>query len=385
MRPLLNPSVLLAPGDEGYLAYDTETERLHRLNPLAALIVELADGQRTGDEILDAVVPLLGPSSVTGCREWMIRAVSEGLLIDSPTASQAPARTAGEFRELARELRSTDRVLAAFLCQQRATELAPDDPQQWYRLGELAHIVGRRADSRAAYERYQTSFPDDAEVDHLLIALRDEAPPTRASDRCIEQLYAHFASFYDQNMCGDLDYRAPDLLFVSLAAALGARRDLVALDAGCGTGLFGVQFQPIARRLVGIDLSSAMIELARERGIYGQLEQTELTAWFGREPAELFDVIAICDTLIYFGDLNQVLPAASRHLAPGGILGFTVEKGETAPYRLTDSGRFTHHQDHLLAVAHAAGYSVVSQIEDVLRYEYGEPVPGWVTVLRPRK
>ena len=100
-------------------------------------------------------------------------------------------------------------MLAAFLCQQRAAELDPQNPQRWYQLGELAHIVGRRADARDAYERYQAWFPDDAEVEHLLIALRDEAPPPRASDRCIEQLYAHFAAYYDQNMCGDLDYPAP--------------------------------------------------------------------------------------------------------------------------------------------------------------------------------
>ena len=104
-----------------------------------------------------------------------------------------------------------------------------------------------------------------------------------------------------------------------------------------------------------------------------------------REPAELYDVIAICDTLIYFGDLNQVLPNARRHLAPGGVLGFTVEKGEKSPFHLTASGRFTHHQDHLLAVARSAGYEVVSQTEKVLRYEYGEPVAGWVTVLRGKQ
>ncbi|HEX4148277.1 MAG TPA: methyltransferase [Pirellulales bacterium] len=381
MRVLLKPTVLLAPADDGYLAFDLATEQLFRLNALAALIVELADGCKTQGEILSVVVPLLGQSSAAECAKWIAQASEQGLLIDASTAPAIPALTADELCDRATQLRNTDRVLAAFLCQQRATELAPDDPDRWYRLGELAHIVGRRVDARTAYERYQESFPDDAEVEHLLIALRDETPPGRASDRCIEQLYAHFASFYDQNMCGDLDYRAPQLLFDSLAAAWGRRRELVALDVGCGTGLFGKQLAPVARRLVGIDLSAEMIDLARERGIYDQLEKAELTQWLGRPAVELYDVIAICDTLIYFGDLNQVLPSAARHLAPGGVLGFTVEKGEQSPFRLTESGRFTHHQDHLLAVADSAGYQLVSQREEILRYEYGQPVAGWVTVL----
>ena len=75
----------------------------------------------------------------------------------------------------------------------------------WYRLGELAHIVGRRDDARAAYERYFERHPDDAEVEHLLIALRDAAPPARMSDHAVLQLYARFAEFYDENMTGDLD------------------------------------------------------------------------------------------------------------------------------------------------------------------------------------
>ena len=32
MRPQLKPSILLAPCIDGYLAYDFQTERLHRLN-----------------------------------------------------------------------------------------------------------------------------------------------------------------------------------------------------------------------------------------------------------------------------------------------------------------------------------------------------------------
>jgi Flp pilus assembly protein TadD len=56
-------------------------------------------------------------------------------------------------------LRDRDRILAAFICQQRVTELAPDDPHTWHDLGELAHILGRRADARIAYERYLERHP----------------------------------------------------------------------------------------------------------------------------------------------------------------------------------------------------------------------------------
>ena len=42
------------------------------------------------------------------------------------------------------------------------------------------------------------------------------------------------------------------------------------LDAGCGTGLCGPLLRPLAARLVGVDLSEKMVELARD--------------WYKREP-----------------------------------------------------------------------------------------------------
>ena len=39
----------------------------------------------------------------------------------------------------------------------------------------------------------------------------------------------------------------------------------------------------------------------------------------------------------------------------------------------------SHHQDHLpCRWWGAAGYRVINQTEEVLRYEYGQPVIGWV-------
>lgn len=378
---LLSPSILLAAGEDGYLAYDVDLNRLHRLNPTASLLVELCDGTRSRAEILAAVAPLLPDEGATNCSDWLDRALGEKLILGDAAASSRTPLTATELREMATRLRGQDRVLAAYICQQRAAELAPDDPQQWYALGELSHIVGRRDEARIAYERYQAFRPDDVEVEHLLTALRDASPPPRASDEYIEQLYSYFASFYDENMCGDLDYRAPDLLNAAINAALGERRDLSVLELGCGTGLFGRLIRPRARRLVGIDLSAAMVERARERAVYDHLETAEITVWLSRPVAEPFDVIAICDTLIYFGDLGQVLPGAARHLTAGGILGFTVERGEDFPYRLTDSGRFAHHVDHVKEAAERAGFQTLSQSAEILRYEYGVPVAGWVTVL----
>lgn len=353
---------------------------MHYLNAAAALVFELCDGSRGLADIEGALRPVVG-AAWSACRDWLAMAVRDGLVVERPDAAvDARIATPDALAALAAELRDKDAVLAAFVCQSRATELAPEDTVQWCQLGELAHIVGRRQVAAAAYERYLRAHPDDAEVEHLLVSLRDERPPARVSDRCIRQLYARFASFYDENMRGDLDYRAPELLGEAIGRAFGDRRDLRVVDLGCGTGLSGGQLRPRAAWLAGVDLSADMVTRARAEGVYDSLQVAEITAYLADEAIGTFDLVAACDTFIYFGDLRQVVAPAARCLAPGGVLAFTVERGDTYPLQLTDSGRFAHHVRHLTEVAAGAGLSVVEIAEHVLRYEYGAPVTGLTAV-----
>lgn len=376
----VNPNVVVSLSQEHCLAYRIDTNQLHRLNAMAALLIELCDG-RSKEDLLAVVSSLTDANGLAACAQWLDKARAEGLIVDAPAETAEPLN-AVQLGQIAERLCSQDRVLAAFICQQRAAELAPTDPRQWYLLGELAHIVGRRDEARQAYERYNTAHPEDREVEHLLLALRDQTPPARASQKYIEQLYSRFAPFYDQNMCGELDYRAPRLLLDAITAATGSRSDLNVLDLGCGTGLFGQLIRPRARRLIGVDLSSAMLDAARQRKIYDRLDTADMTEWLERPGAEQDDVIAFCDTLIYFGDLSQVLLGASRRLVPGGVLALTVEAGQTDPYGLTDAGRFAHHRNHLKSVADSSDLQVVDLCNQTLRYEYGRPVAGWVAVFQ---
>ena len=60
------------------------------------------------------------------------------------------------------------------------------------------------------------------------------------------------------------------------------RAELAILDLGCGTGLAGAAFKPLAARLDGVDLSPAMIEKARARQIYDHLQVADLQTALGR-------------------------------------------------------------------------------------------------------
>lgn len=378
----LSSSLLLAVVADGYLAYDVRTGQLHRFSPIAALVAELCVAGRSLEQIEHDVRSSIPKCDWTSCAAWIDASVEAGWFELEPPVVGTEEPTAEELTKLASEHREADRVAAAYVCQQHASLLAPDMPGVWRELGELAHIVGQRDEAREAYERYDALRPGDTEVEHLLVALRDGPTPPRASDDYLRSLYARFSSFYDENMVQDLEYRGPKFLARAVESVIGARAELDVLDLGCGTGLAAAQLRPRARRLVGVDLSDAMVEVARDRGLYDALHVAEVTCFLGQESPDAFDLITACDTLIYFGDLRQVVAPAARWLRPGGLVAFTVERSDTPPFQLTDSGRFVHHSDHIREVAQESTLTVVYVDDVVLRYEYGRAVPGLVAVLK---
>jgi predicted TPR repeat methyltransferase len=152
------------------------------------------------------------------------------------------------------------------------------------------------------------------------------------------------------------------------------------LDVGCGTGLCGPLLAPYARRLVGVDLSRGMLDLAREKNVYHELVQAELTAYLQQQSAA-FDAILSADTLVYFGALEEVVAAVAGALRPGGLFIFTVEEATDAAmagsYSLQPHGRYSHGAAYIeqLLVQHGLEPSIG---RGELRMESGLPVHGLV-------
>jgi len=220
-------------------------------------------------------------------------------------------------------------------------------------------------------------------VHHLAACSGEDAPP-RASDAYVEKVFDSFAPTFDDRLA-KLRYRAPQVVADALAAALPApARQFDVADLGCGTGLSGPLLHPWSRRLVGCDLSGAMLERAARRGAYDELRKEELTAFLRARPAA-FDVIVSADTFNYFGELREVAHAAHGALRAGGLLVFTLEAladGEAGPHKLQDNGRYAHGAAQAQAVFEAAGLGVGAPAAVVLRDEGQQPVRGWLVVAR---
>ena len=216
----------------------------------------------------------------------------------------------------------------------------------------------------------------------MIAAAQAMKTAARSDPGYVRHLFDQFSADYDTRMIGQLGYAAPQILLGLAEMVMPGREQLSIFDLGCGTGLAGLAFRPLATRLDGVDLSPAMIEKARTRGIYDHLDVADLeSALAATGPA--YDLILAADTLVYLGDLACVFRAAHGRLSPDGFFLFTVEQA-AAGFELGPKRRWRHGETYLRDLAHDSGLTVAGLVAATPRHEAGQPVPGFAVALTPQ-
>ena len=156
-----------------------------------------------------------------------------------------------------------------------------------------------------------------AEIDRLLAA----AAPGAEAGGTVKALYLLRASGYDQAA----DRSAAEAAFRRLLKPVALPRLATALDLGCGTGWAGrlLRRGGFAGRLIGVDLSAAMLAVARSKGLYDLLLEADLhdaLAATGERPDLV--VMAWVSAHLNFDQMCRLIVAIERILAPGGLFLF---------------------------------------------------------------
>lgn len=303
-----------------------------------------------------------------------------------PSAPVAPSRLTLASRRhgciLAQAFEKLRDTRAAVAQLRRVIEVEPRNVEALQALGRLMAKQGQIELAAWSYRRLLALRPNDAEVRHFLAAYTPKAVPSTASPEYVKGLFDGYAERFDKHLVEGLQYHAPDLL----RAAIGDVIDVESpkwsiMDLGCGTGLCGPLFRDLARRMIGVDLSGGMLAKARERGVYDELREDDVTSALLAEPSTL-DLAIAADVFVYIGDLAPVFEACRGALRPGGWFAFTTEREEAKDIRLTLTGRFAHAENYVRGLAAEFGFDVL-RCEDVTpRMESGKPVHGQLHVLR---
>ncbi len=261
----------------------------------------------------------------------------------------------------------------------------PDIP---YQIGMCLWKQGQGEAASPWFRQALSLQPNHSDARYMLAILGELPLPDKTPPAWVTRLFDEYAPRFEQHLLEKLNYQGPQALLQGILAVAATQGSSPwfeqALDLGCGTGLVGSQVRPYVQQLSGVDLSSRMVELSRQKGVYDQLVQGDLLELLQRTP-ERYDLILAADVFIYLGDLAQVFPACARVLNSGGLLAFTVELGSATGYELgATTGRFVHSESYVLQQAERAGLDPVYQQNFTLRREGEIAVPGALWCLRQR-
>jgi predicted TPR repeat methyltransferase len=289
---------------------------------------------------------------------------------------------------LARDYAADGDLAAAADLFLQATELAPGFASAWFALGETRAALGDSAGARAAFEQALAADPQDRHGAALHLARLGAADPaTAALHGYVRTLFDQYAPRFDRALA-DLSYAAPALLRDALETACRAdarpMRFGSMLDLGCGTGLAGAAFRPHVDWLVGVDLSSGMIAEARRKGLYDRLVTADIAQHLAQEraAAAAFHLVIAADVFAYVADVAETCAAAARVLAPGGLIGFTVETHDGDGAIVGAKMRYAHGEAFVRDALAQAGLTVVQLTKASSRTENRVPVPGLLVVAR---
>lgn len=152
----------------------------------------------------------------------------------------------------------------------------------------------------------------------------------------IEELYRRMAPTYDVVFDGTVTSKRYNAFFEAFMRNLNIK-DAVVLDAGTGTGLLAERLAPLARRIIGIDVSSDQLQVLKRKGprnleaVHASIEEMPLAD-------QSCDVAVTCGTMgmvafAYF-DEEMGIAEMARTLKVGGEIGVWFKVCLSRPYPL---------------------------------------------------
>jgi len=260
--------------------------------------------------------------------------------------------------------------------------LRPDFGAALGRLGVIYLDLDKIDQAIACFEKLIKLDHNATAAQHMVAALTgrttDSAPLSYIKD-----LFDDFSDHFEKRLLVDLEYRTPWELKRIWDKAAGADAHEHLLDLGCGTGLVGQIFKDAAKLKTGVDLSPKMIAAAKGKDVYDQLFEDDIVN-FLRQCKSSFDLIVICDALIYLGAMETLFALLAKRLSSKGSILLSTEHYQGQGYKLLPSGRYAHSRAYIRELAKANALRIVVMEHTNLRKEKRQWIAGDLYLLRHR-
>ena len=227
--------------------------------------------------------------------------------------------------------------------------------------------------------------PNHRETQYIIDTLVEERHFTvqSLSPSVVKELFDGYAAQFESHLIKKLNYETPKKLVKYLLSQMEQEEaPLSILDLGCGTGLFAQELKEMLTnsKIVGVDFSSKMLKEAVKKDLYQKLYEEDLFSYLDREKEKntTYDLVAACDTVPYFGDLEKFFEKCSQVVGSRGAILFSFEALEDPKkdWRFFSNGRFKHGLEYVMSLAKKNDFRGEFKLE-TLREEKGERVQGF--------
>jgi predicted TPR repeat methyltransferase/thioredoxin-like negative regulator of GroEL len=270
---------------------------------------------------------------------------------------------------------------------ERIIEQNPNHAAAYHNLATVLLHLNQRFQALDYFKKAYQLQPENFTAKHMIDAITENPETKQTPPNFIQALFDQYAYNYNDHVKTQLKYQVPSLIREALSPY--ANQDTLyqkILDLGCGTGLMAPYLSDICMKLIGVDLSENMIEMAKRLGAYYKLYHDNILHFLPKHLNE-FDLIVAADVLCYFGDLKEILIYCQHALMADCLLVFTVEylnnpAKKNQPYRLQTSGRFVHSETYIENQLKEAGFTLETCKQVILRYQEDIPVDGLLFIVR---
>ncbi len=278
------------------------------------------------------------------------------------------------------ELGRLDEAIDAF---DISIKLQPEYAEAYSAKGNVYKLLD---DVEKATEAYKAALKINSNLEnekYYLSSLGHSTAPGQSPEKYVIELFDSYANTFEKELTEKLHYKTPTQMFNAVEKFKNILPEkLDVLDLGCGTGLCGKAFQPITKQITGVDLSSKMLQKAKEKNIYTSLIQADVNQSF-QQINSTFDLIVSADVFIYIGDVDTIFEQAKNKLKPNGLFVFSVETNDKKEnFTLRPTGRYAHSLKYIEQLARTYNFENIYTKKNILRYQKSKPIDGAVIIFK---
>ena len=213
-------------------------------------------------------------------------------------------------------------------------------------------------------ENWLRDYPQNSFAKHIKSALKGEK--SESNQIYSEKLFDVFADNYELVM-QNLDYSVP----MAMARIAGSLQGTI-VDLGCGTGFVGQALKNDENKIIGVDVSQKMLDIAAAKGVYEQLIKADIIDYLHNN--NNFDWVVMADVCGYIGELDSIVK-----LLKNKKIIFSIEVlDEDMDHRIYPNGRYKHNPLYVEKLLTECGFESIYKEELIIRTENGQPVKGMI-------